>query len=90
MNLEELTNEVKNQTGYKKKDIKLIVDAITTCIGNSLIDGEDVHIYKFGTFKVKNIKGRQIRNVKTGELQWASDYNKIIFEPTGELKRAVR
>lgn len=90
MNLDELTMQVKKQTGYKKKDIKVIVDAITTCIGNSLIDGEAVHIYKFGTFKVKNIKGRQIRNISTGELTWANDYNKIIFEPTGELKEAIK
>ena len=67
MNLEELTNEVKNQTGYKKKDIKLIVDAITTCIGNSLIDGEDVHIYKFGTFKVKKRHTASLRPRKTAD-----------------------
>ena len=51
-------------------------------------DNSDNDYLKY--FKVKNIKGRQIRNVKTGELQWASDYNKIIFEPTGELRQAVR
>lgn len=89
MNVDKLATQIKKETGYSKKDIKIIIDALTTCIGNALIDGDDVRIYKFGIFKVKNIKGRKIRNIQTGEIQWAKDYNKIIFEPTGELKSAI-
>lgn len=90
MNIDTLATNIRNQTGYAKKDIKIILDAFTTCVGNSLIEGEDVHLYRFGTFKVKQIKGRNIRNVVTGELSWARDYNKIVFEPTGELRNAIR
>lgn len=90
MHIDELANLIKKETGYNKKDIKNIIDAMTTCIGNSLIDGEDVHIYKFGTFKLKHYDERKIRNITTGKVQIASGYNKIVFEPTRELKKAIK
>lgn len=90
MNIEELTQKVKKETGFKKKDIRLILDTATTCIGNSLIDGEDVSIYKFGSFKIRHCAGRPVRSIKTGEITMAREYNKIVFEPTGELKEAIK
>lgn len=89
MNLQELTKKVKEETGYSKKEIKEIIDAATTCIGNSLIDGEDVRIYKFGAFEIRHFGARNVRSIKTGEIINARGYNKIVFVPTGELKEAI-
>ena len=89
MNLRELTTKIKEETGYSKKEIKEIIDAATTCIGNSLIDGEEVHIYKFGSFEIRHVGARNVCSIKTGKIINARDYNKIVFVPTGELKQAI-
>lgn len=90
MRINELITMVSKETGINKKDVKLIIESMTTCIGNSLIDGEDVQLYRFGNFKIKDVKGRKICNVSTKKLSYSKDFKKIVFEPSTELKKAIQ
>ncbi len=90
MRINELVTRVSQDTGMSKKNVKLVIESMTTCIGNSLIDGEDVQLYRFGNFKIKDVKGRKICNVSTKKLSYSRDFKKIVFEPSGELKKAIQ
>ena len=90
MTKDELIREVGIETGYSNEVITKTLDAITTVIGNTLIAGEDVSIFRFGIFKIQVRKGRNIVNVHTGEHQTIRDMKVIKFQPTKELKEAVR
>lgn len=90
MTKDELIREVGIETGYSHEVVNTILDSITTVIGNTLISGESVSIFRFGIFKTQLRKGRTICNVYTGELQKSRDTKVIKFQPTKELKEAVR
>ena len=90
MTKDELIREVGIETGYSSDEITKILDSITTVIGNTLISGEDVSIFRFGIFRTQIRKGRNIVNVHTGEPFRTKDVKVIKFQPTKELKEAVR
>lgn len=76
-------------TCIEEEAIEKILDSITTSIGNALILGEDVKITEFGTFKIKEVMPRRIKNVNTGEYQITDFRRKINFSPSRELKNAI-
>lgn len=90
MTKEELIKEVGIETGYSNEVITEILESITTTIGNTLISGEDVSIFRFGVFKTQIRKGRNIRNISTGKNQMSKDVRVIKFQPTRELKEAIK
>lgn len=90
MNKQELLNEVESKTGYELDVIDEILDSLTTVIGNSLIDGNDVEIEDFGIFQNKTWKGRNIKNVNSGKITKTQDSRVIRFQPTKELRDAIK
>lgn len=89
MTRKELLLFVKRDTGYSIPEIAEILDSITTNIGNTLIDGEDVRIEEFGSFRVKDTPQRRICNVNTGEYQMTKPHKRIEFKPCKELHDAI-
>ena len=47
---------------------ELVVEAIFTCVEQSLGRGERIEIRGFGTFQVRSYKGYEGRNPKTGDV----------------------
>ena len=90
MTKDELIKEVGLDTGYSNDIITSVLDSITTQIGNALINGDNVSIFRFGIFKTQIRKGRNIVNINSGKHQRTRDVRVIKFQPTKELKEAVR
>lgn len=90
MTKKELIKFVAIETGFSNDDISYILDSITTTIGNSLIEGEEVKITEFGTFKLKNYSPRNNINIATGEKRLTKRCHLIKFVPCLELKNAVK
>ena len=67
MNKADLINAVAENTGAKKKDAEVAVNAITACIEEALTAGEKVQIIGFGTFDVAKRAARKGRNPQTGK-----------------------
>ena len=89
MNTKELVSRIANETGYSKKEVKVILNTMTTIIGNALIEEEDVRLIAFGTFKNQEWKSRRIKNVVTGEYTTTKKSHRIVFVPSSELKEAL-
>lgn len=90
MTKNDLIKEVGLDTGYSNEVVATILDSITTQIGNALINGDNVSIFRFGVFKTRIRKGRNIVNINSGKSQKTRDVRVISFRPTKELKEAVR
>lgn len=90
MTKKELIKFVAIETGFSNDDISHILDSITTAIGNSLIEGEEVKITEFGTFKLKKYSPRNNINIATGEKRLTKQCHLIKFVPCLELKNAVK
>lgn len=67
MNRVGLIAAVADQAQLTKKDAKKAVEAVFSTISNSLTKGDKVRIIGFGTFEVRDRKGREGRNPRTNE-----------------------
>ncbi len=89
MNKAKLVEEVVRQTGLTKKASRETVDAITSAITDSLVNGEKVTLVGFGSFRVMNRKSRRGRNPQTGEEIQIPAKSVPKFEPGKNLREAV-
>lgn len=67
MNRVGLIAAVVDQAQLTKKDAKKAVEAVFSTISDSLTKGDKVRIIGFGTFEVRDRKGREGRNPLTNE-----------------------
>ena len=67
MNRVGLIAAVADQAQLTQKDAKKAVEAVFSTISDSLTKGVKVRIIGFGTFEVRDRKGREGRNPRTNE-----------------------
>lgn len=67
MNRVGLIAAVVDQAQLTKKDAKKAVEAVFSTISDSLTKGDKVRIIGFGTFEVRDRKGREGRNPRTNK-----------------------
>ena len=85
----DLVNVVVAESGLKKKDAEVAVNAIFGAITNALKDGDKVQLFGFGTFEVKAVAEREGRNPKTGETIKIAAAKKPAFSASKVLKDLV-
>ena len=67
MNKNDLVNSVAASADLSKADASNAVDAVLESIVNTLKDGGDVRLVRFGTFSVSARAASEGRNPRTGE-----------------------
>lgn len=67
MNRVGLIAAIADQAQLTQKDAKKAVEAVFSTISDSLTKGDKVRIIGFGTFEVRDRKGREGRNPRTNE-----------------------
>jgi integration host factor subunit beta len=75
--------------GVTKRDCALVVDAFLNAIKQAMIDGEDIEIRGFGTFKVRPRKSRMARNPRTGDAVEVPQRAVPVFKPSKQLRQRV-
>ena len=68
--------------GISNKEASRLVDLILDFIKRGLLDGERIQITGFGTFMVREKKGRKGRNPQTGEEMMISARKSVVFRPS--------
>ena len=68
--------------GISNKEASRLVDLILDFIKRGLLEGERIQITGFGTFMVKEKKGRKGRNPQTGEEMMISARKSVVFRPS--------
>ncbi len=90
MNKAELAAVVAEKIGAKKKDSRVIVDAVIDSIEEALAKGEKVQLVGFGTFKIRHRNARQgMSPSKPGETIEIAAANVPVFRAGKALKDAV-
>lgn len=90
MNKQGLVASVAEKSGLTKKTAAAVVDAFIRTIKAELVSGGKVSILGFGTFEVRERRGRTGRNPRTGEPVAIPGRKVPVFRPGAELKEAVR
>ncbi|MFQ5793116.1 MAG: integration host factor subunit alpha [Acidobacteriota bacterium] len=75
--------------GISNKDASRLVDTILNFIKQGLLRGERVQISGFGTFLVREKRGRLGRNPQTGEVMAISPRKAVVFRPSKSFQNDV-
>ena len=85
----DLINSVYMQIGFSKKISENLLEDILSTIVDNLIENKKIKLSKFGTFAIRNKKGRIGRNPKTKEKKIITDRNVVLFKPSKDFKNFV-
>jgi integration host factor subunit alpha len=75
--------------GISNKEAARLVDLILYFIKQALLRGERIQITGFGTFIVREKKGRKGRNPQTGEEMTISARKSVVFRPSKAFQSSV-
>ena len=79
--------------GISKKEIASVIDVWLEKLKDQICEfaiGDRIELRNFGTFLVKERKGRSARNPKTGEPVKVGPRKHCAFKPGREMKEKVR
>jgi integration host factor subunit alpha len=85
----DLANSLKKRFGLTAADSYKMVDIIFDEIEQSLINGEEVKITGFGTFKILSKSARIGRNPKTGVPAVISARRVASFRPSTNFRKTL-
>jgi DNA-binding protein HU-beta len=91
VNKAELVEAVRKTLGQvcSRAHAEQCVNAVVESISRGLKKDKAVHLVGFGTFSVKNRKGRRIRDPRTGEEMRLPPHKTIGFKAGTRLKKKI-
>ncbi len=78
-----------NAIGLNKKEARELVDLFFQELEASLADGEQIRLYGFGNFDLRDKKERPGRNPKTGAKVTITARRVVTFRPGKKLRARV-
>jgi nucleoid DNA-binding protein len=86
----DIVDRIYEKSGFELKNVRSIVDFFLDEMKSTLQQGKSVELRGFGTFEIRERKGRQkARNPKTGETVSVEDHAVVAFRSGKELKSIV-
>ena len=85
----DIINSIYMQIGFSKRISENLLEDVLNTITDNLKINKKIKITKFGTFSIRNKKGRIGRNPITKENKVISDRNVVLFKPSKEFKDLV-
>lgn len=86
----DLAEALSSKLSISYKDASQAIDLLWQEIMSAVLSGKTVELRGFGTFELKQRKGRDhARNPKTGETVKVEDHWVVIFRAGRELKRGA-
>ena len=89
MNKSDLVEGLSEETGLTLIKAEEVVNTVFNDMLNALVAGDRVEVRGFGSFKVKDYKGYNGRNPKTGEIVKVKPKKLPFFKCGKELKERV-
>ena len=86
----ELINQIAVLTGSSKTDAGKFLNATIDALMSALTEGNEVKLVGFGTFKVSEVKAKEVTNPRTKEKMSVGPYRRIRFIPGRSLKDSVK
>ena len=89
MNMSQLIEELSERTGYHPHDTDRVVRIFFDSIKNAISQKDKVEIRGFGSFNLKNYKGYNGRNPRSGEQVQVKSKKLPVFKTGKELRERV-
>ena len=78
------------QIGLNKRESKDMIDAFFNLVADSLVEGNDVKITRFGNFQIRTKAPRPGRNPRTGETIPIRARRVVTFHASYKLKEQIK
>lgn len=85
----ELIAKIADDAGIPRYLAGQALTALTDEITEALSMGESVVIAGLGSFSVKPVPERRVRNPQTGDMQLVAAHKRVVFRPAKRLKATV-
>jgi integration host factor subunit alpha len=85
----EITDNISDKIGLKKKESVDVVDSLFELIKDELAKGKPVMISGFGRWSVKSKRARRGRNPQTGEAMTIDARKVVSFKPSVVLRTVI-
>ena len=85
----DLIDMIAAKRGASRSETSRIINGLIDAICRSLIDGNHIELRKFGTFKVRERRGRVARNPRSGDQVEVPAKLVPHFKASRELRDAV-
>jgi integration host factor subunit alpha len=85
----QIVESIHNQTGFPRNRSLEIVETLLEIIKSTLVSGEDVLVFGFGKFCVKEKKERRWRNPRTGKFEMLPPKRLVTFKRSGKLRDRI-
>lgn len=90
MNKKQLVDEIADKTKISKGNVEQVVNALIGIIGDELAENRKVQIMGFGTFKVRERKAREGKNLRSGEKIYIPAVKVATFKAGKALKEKIQ
>jgi len=85
----DIVDRITKRCGLTKKKSKYLLESVLSIMKNTLEAGEDLKIYGFGKFMVKEKEARCGWNPKTGKTKMLEARRVLIFKTSRALKATI-
>ena len=89
MKKNELIGLVSEKCGISKKDCMLVLDSVIETITETLANGEDVMLFGFGKFEIREYKERNCFNPSSNKVETVKGSKQPCFKPGMVLREKV-
>lgn len=91
MKKQDYIEKVAKETGYNRKDIRLVIDTLVDVICDGLLDHEKITLHGLGTFSTVKRPERVCTNVQdpTKKITVPEHYA-CVFKPSNSLKKGLK
>ena len=89
MNKMEFIAAIAGSMGSTKSEAAKFLASYISVVTKALKDGKEIRIVGFGSFKVKDVPAKEVRNPQTGQKIKVPATKRPKFTPGKELKDAV-
>ncbi|WHQ47088.1 MAG: HU family DNA-binding protein [Candidatus Midichloria sp.] len=89
MNKTEFVAAIASSMVTTKSESEKFINSFITVVKKALQEGREIKLVGFGSYKVKDVPAKEVRNPQTGEKMKVPATRKPKFFPGSELKKAV-
>jgi DNA-binding protein HU-beta len=90
MTKSDIVNSIAEQTGVDKESVYTVVEAFTSTVRESLLNGKEVYLRGFGSFTIKVRKERTGRNIKQNTTIYIPEHKTVVFKPAIAFTEAMK
>lgn len=89
MNKEELIRRISNDVGIVQEDVRPILNSLIKITGQTLAQGEPIHLVGLDTWRVQRIAPRVVKHPQTGECIPMPARRVPVFRPDKRLRDQI-